>query len=334
MTQPASPNSIIFANAYQNVLVPGDQMYLVDYQLNYTNPFPSYTASQSYIVNVVSSTNIQLAGTSIFSYVNSGYQNGVAIVYFGASSAPTWNNGEQVQLVGNPTLTWTGTPPSTTHAIGNWVASASVSNTNTLLSNEVIAVSGSSFLGSSFTAAGVNLLMTAGAGGQVLNTAVPGGQQYWQGVFPQIAQAAPQAMAISVSNPTLLPSKMTGSTAEQATLLLQPLGTILDFSAFAILMGFSVVWLDTIIVFAFIFILDFFIMWGFNKVKVATGYGNQYTEQRTGGTGTTKGILMLDVMIMILASVLGMFSLIVTVGIAVLCVFIVAFIVFLNKSGA
>lgn len=406
MPLPSTPNQINFAYAYRNLLVPGDQMYVVDFFTGYTPPLPDFSATQSYVVKAFTSTGTLIGSVAPFAYFDNGYQRNIAMIYFPVATAPTWNNGETVSLSGNPGLTWAGAIPNQSAPVSYWSPSTSISFTQNELSSTVITWAG--YLQQAWFPTVTMIQQTVA--GQKLSTA---GQTFFVGVMPTLQQMAPGAFAGSMQTPTAYNKNVygdqyaasntstvtnspvtlhsgvttltvtagdfivvlsTGRTAVVtsgtgtvfgspltirsrsntvtitvpgnitvncsgegygAQLLFQPIGTALDTTGLASFLNISVIWTDSIIVFAIIFGLDWLIVAGANKIRAARGQeGYSYGYAGGGGTGMMKWMLLVDVMIMDLAAFLGMFSLVVDIGLAIFSMFIVVLIILWNKSSA
>ncbi len=98
---------------YRNCKETGDQLYIVDYTIDYTVT-PNETAAEAYMCRLLQS-NTTLAYASPYPYHDKGYGRGVVALYFSASAAPAWqSNFTSIELLGSPFCDWNGTLPSYT----------------------------------------------------------------------------------------------------------------------------------------------------------------------------------------------------------------------------
>ncbi len=401
MALPATANTINSVYAEQHVLVPNDQMYIVDFFTGYTSGLPAYSATQSYTVKVLTSGGALVGSAVPYAFFQNGYQRNIVMIYVPPASAPTWNSGETVTLAGNPGLTWAGTIPTTNSPVTYWSPSTSVSFTQTLLAGQTITLAG--YLQQAWSPTFTMLQSTSA--GQKLST---DGQTFFLAVMPTLQQMAPAAFATSTLIPTTnlkqiygdqyalsgtatltnSPVKInagtnsltttnggtvtlvlsTGQTAVaaggtvsgspahfvnrsnsivvtgagtftvtttgasyQSELLLQPIGTALDTTGMAAMMNIPVIWADAILVFGFCLLVDFLIIYTTNKLRQP---GYEYGYAGVGGSGVAKWVLLVDWAILIFAAILGMFNLIVDIGLAVLSAFILVTLLWWNKSSS
>lgn len=95
---------------YRNCLEENDQLYLVDYTVNYSSNPTSNASDVIYCRLMNGSTELALGVP--YDYFDDGYSRGVIAFYFNPDDAPTWEGSYTVEVAGNPSLTWDdGTPP-------------------------------------------------------------------------------------------------------------------------------------------------------------------------------------------------------------------------------
>lgn len=105
--EPDSYFDVQQVEVYRNVLEIGDQLYLITGRVEYTM-HPIMLSSQTYIIRLMDGVT-ELGSTTFYPYHNSGYDYGVASIYFSAADALAWSGAYTVQLQGNPTLHWLDT---------------------------------------------------------------------------------------------------------------------------------------------------------------------------------------------------------------------------------
>ena len=103
---------------YRNCKETGDQLYIVDYTINYTT-LPLETAAEAYMCRLLQSSTT-LGYASPYPYHDKGYSRGVVAIYFSASAAPAWQGNFTMELLGSPFCDWNGTLPSYTVVSSNF----------------------------------------------------------------------------------------------------------------------------------------------------------------------------------------------------------------------
>ena len=132
--------SIIQVEAYQNVIEDDDQLYVIQYEIEYSAIPIEGTSDELFLCRLMNGTT-QLGVTTPYPANANGYSRGLMSIYFGADDVTSlglvWESASySVQLIGNPVLDWTdGDPPSTTNSsFSNWTSFSSASDVNTTLS--------------------------------------------------------------------------------------------------------------------------------------------------------------------------------------------------------
>ena len=133
------PDSLIVnaVYAYENYELTGDQLYIVDFNIDYTT-IPSSKADVNYVIRLMNG-GTELAWTAPFPYHTSGYGRGIVAFYFDPGSAPTWAGAYTVILCGNPVIDWGGSFPYTSLATFSWESNP-VSQTQSLVALKVLAL--------------------------------------------------------------------------------------------------------------------------------------------------------------------------------------------------
>lgn len=169
---------------YRNCQETGDQLYIIDYTVDYTvNPSESIT--EAFLVRLMNGTT-ELGSVAPYSYYDDGYDRGVAAIYFSAVDAPWWEGSFTMKLEGNPTLSWTGDPPSTSVSSFNLWQDNAISTTQVVLSNRVLWLADQLELAWS-----VNMVETSASGSYLTSY----GENYFPNVIPYLLTIAPYAFA-------------------------------------------------------------------------------------------------------------------------------------------
>jgi len=96
---------------YRNCREEGDQLYIVDYTIDYTVN-PDENVAEAYLCRLMDEDDDELRAVAPVAYYDDGYGDGVVSIYFEADDAPTWEEDYTMMLAGNPFLEWAGDPPS------------------------------------------------------------------------------------------------------------------------------------------------------------------------------------------------------------------------------
>ncbi len=180
----ANPDSgpfILQVDAYQNLDVTGDTLFLVKINIPYASP-PSEPSSSAFIGRVLLAGET-VAETTPYAYYNSGYGYSTFAIY--ASSDITWEAAYTIDLTGSPTLSWAGNVPEVATTTINWHASASSALSRNLLATEVLGWA------SSLSAYWSVALLSITAGGNVLSSY---GVAYFTNVIPYLKDLCPSVL--------------------------------------------------------------------------------------------------------------------------------------------
>jgi hypothetical protein len=230
----ADPDTIVINDvwAYQHCIETGDQLYVVDFKVDYAaNPTENIT--QAYLARLMN-VGAELASVAPYAYYDDGYARGVVAIYFTAATAPVWNNGYHIDLVGNPTLAWGGAAHSAAYTITNWSASASVALTKQELSLKILWLAAQLEVDWS-----IDMVESASGGGSQLTSL---GEGYFTSVIPNLIDMTPLIFSVQVYTPTF-PTK-TYAQAYAAWLAADVVGTPLDLSDLGTAFGVSTMWVS------------------------------------------------------------------------------------------
>lgn len=184
--------------AYQHLLEDNDQLYLVEYTLDYgTNP--DEPISEAYLGRLMQGSS-ELGNIAPYAYYDGGYDQGIFSVYFTAASVPAWSGNYTMRLEGNPTLSWlasdnvTAIPVPTTgvSSFDVWSTSTSQATTEEELTARLLYIADQLEL-----AWGVDLVETTATGTKL--TAY--GESYFCNAVENLRAACPDMFSASVSVP-------------------------------------------------------------------------------------------------------------------------------------
>jgi hypothetical protein len=136
MTPPDSL-SVNAVYAYENYELTGDQLYIIDFNIDY-GTIPPSKADVNYVIRLMDGAT-ELAWTAPFPYNDNGYGHGIAALYFSPSDAPTWNGNYTVILEGNPMVDWGGLFPYTSLSTFTWESNP-LSQTQSLVATKILAM--------------------------------------------------------------------------------------------------------------------------------------------------------------------------------------------------
>lgn len=170
--------------AYRNCRETGDQLYLVDYTISYNvTGNPDEDAGQAFLCRLLEGST-ELRAVSPFPYHDDGYGRGVAAIYFSAADAPGWEAAYTMELVGNPFLDWSGTPPSDTESTFDLWQDNDIAITHVVLSSRII-----NLAEELETAWSVDMVQQDTQTGEYTLTIY--GAAYFSGVVPYLTDVAP-----------------------------------------------------------------------------------------------------------------------------------------------
>lgn len=106
---------------YESTAEDHDQIYLIDYTLNYTVS-PTETVTEAFLFRLMNGgTELQAcAPYNMVTNGDDGWGRGLVAMYFTAAEAPTWAGAYTAIVTGNPLLTWTADPLTDSTSAFNW----------------------------------------------------------------------------------------------------------------------------------------------------------------------------------------------------------------------
>ena len=172
--------------AYRNCREDGDQLYLIDYTIDYSGVGnPTETITEAFLCRLMNGAT-ELRAVAPYAYYNDGYDRGTIAIYFNAADAPTWQGSYSMYLIGNPVLSWVGDPPSAHVSTFNVWQDNSMSITREVVSSRIL------YLADLLEIAWSVDMIEASGGGHTLTSF---GEDYYTNVVPYVSDIAPYAFA-------------------------------------------------------------------------------------------------------------------------------------------
>ena len=208
----ASPDNldILVIKAFQNTVESNDILFIANYNIDY-GTIPTETVTEAFIFRLMDGTT-ELGSTAPFSFVNSGYDEGVVALYFSASDVDligvTWEDPNyEVRLQGNPSLF--ASPPVVVNASIDW---NSVLTTKSDLRDFLNGLAISLQLNwIPYTDPDIELLTNAADG----NVFTQEGEDYFGNVVPNVRVATPQLFTGRTTLPIITDRTFTLSYRDQ-----------------------------------------------------------------------------------------------------------------------
>lgn len=308
----APPNSISVNSvyAYQHCLETNDQLYLVEYTIYYAptgeppvSTNPDENATEAYLVRFMDGLT-ELKAVAPYAYYDEGYGKGVAAIYFSASdpALPTWVASYTIRLVGNPTLAWTPSIPSTSVSIFDlWSSSTGITQTQSELTARIL------WLADMLEVEwGINMVDSTGTGSYLSSY----GEAYFTNVIPNIRAMAPRAFAGTTTSPDWSTKETTTGYAEDRAASVE--GTGLDLTPMAEWWGVSRMWTSSIL-------------------YIIAGIIILYAALKP--TGSFRGLVLVSTPLVIAGGYLGMIPLLATVLLGFAALAISIFMLFYHPSS-
>ena len=173
---------------YQNCRELGDQMYIIDFTIEYTVT-PDENAGEAYMCRLREDTDV-LAVEYPYPFYNNGYAQGVIGIYLSADDAPDWEGSYNIQLIGNPFLDWTGGVPADSVTTFDIWQDNEIAVTKVVLASRVLALAQALE-----TDWDVDMVNVSDAGQLVLTS---NGLAYFSAAIPYFTDIAPSALPTGV----------------------------------------------------------------------------------------------------------------------------------------
>lgn len=283
---------------YRNCIETGDQLYLIDYTLDYTVS-PDENITEAFLVRLMDGST-ELRGVAPYSYYDDGYDRGLISIYFNAADAPTWDGSYKMYLVGNPMLSWSGSPPKVSlNASGFVWTDGTIATNQVAISSRILAMA--EILEDAWS---VDLIDSTASGSYLTVY----GESYFTNVVSNLRIIAPHAFSGQIIQPELDGRDFTG--AYSADLAADISGTPLDLTDLATAFGTTRAFMTGILYYAAVVL--------FLVLVVKT-------------TKTYKPIVLLSVPLIIGGAFLGV-SLVVTALAGFLALLMIGYQIFYAKS--
>jgi len=188
--------SINAVYAYQNCKEVGDQLYLIDYTIDYSiTGNPTEPITEAFLCRLMNGA-VELRAVAPYAYYNDGYDRGVIAIYFNAADAPAWEGAYSMYLIGNPILAWGADPPSVHVSSFNVWQDNPITVTQTVVSSRIL------YLADILELAWSVDMIEAAGGGHALTGY---GEDYFTNVVPYVTDIAPYAFSGQIIQPEIDP---------------------------------------------------------------------------------------------------------------------------------
>jgi len=288
---------------YRHCLETNDQLYIVEYTVDYTIANPDENITEAFLGRLMDGTT-ELKAVAPYAFYDDGYDPGIFAIYFSASdpNLPTWANGYTMKLEGNPTLDWGGTPPSTSVSVFDlWSSSTSISTTQDELAARILYLADQLEL-----AWGINMADSTGTGSYLSDY----GAAYFTNAIPNIQAMAPKAFAGGTTPLDWSTKEPVTTYAEDRAESIED--TLLDVTPIAEAWGVSRMWLSSLL-----FILG----------------GAFLLYAMLSPTGSYRGLTFLSIPLIIAGGYLGMIPMLLTALAGFTAFALSVFILFYHPSG-
>lgn len=310
----ATPDTtdIISVSIWRHYLETDDMLVLTRYQVEYTTwpttPVTAETITQAVIARFGVTAGTDFGSSAPYTYTaDNGFGEGIVVVYFTAQEVTdksiTWGSSSySVKLSGNPSLSWTPTYPSDTTSTLIWKSYSTHETTAQELKSTILSIA------DELEDAWADTLLASAAEGMILST---NGETYFTRAFPDLRVAIPDLFSSSISAPVF--REETYARTYETTLKGQvPTWIQNGIDAAADLFGVSTGLID--VFFALLIIVGMAILsWRLN-------------------VGAEWGFIAAP-LLLVGAARLGLVSLTILGAAALLCIVLLAFVLFLKKAS-
>ena len=179
---------------YQNCRETGDQMYIIDFTIEYTTP-PAQNAYQAYMCRLREDTDV-LVYERPYPFHENGYAQGVRGIYLSAEDAPDWEGSYNIQLIGNPFLDWTGGVPEDSVSTFDLWQDNEIAVTKVVLASRILTLAQALE-----TDWGMDMVNVSDAGQLVLTS---NGVAYFSAAIPYFTDVAPSSLPSGVIHGEIL----------------------------------------------------------------------------------------------------------------------------------
>lgn len=196
IADPLTPPTVNAVYVYN--LADGGMGVLVDYYLDYVSPYPTETATESFLAVFIDiDGTTQLKSVAPYTFQASGYKRGLIWIPFTAAEVTTYSIDNanlalyRVWLVGNPTLAWAGVPPKTVSLVNEW---STIADPSVLIALRILYYADLLELAWS-----LNMIESTSLGNRLTTL----GASYFESVIPGLRTIAPACFSSSTMTPPL-----------------------------------------------------------------------------------------------------------------------------------
>jgi hypothetical protein len=245
----AAPDGLYLLNTYafRNNYESGDMTFVFYYNAYYADTYPTEVSTDTLILRLMNGTT-ELGTVAPYPYYSNGYQRGVGIIYFSAAEVTAksmvWESAYTPKIVPNPLVSWDSTPSAGTSAI-DWDDATTMSDAQANLGDLIIslALQLKTYWGINLVEAadGLNYKLT-------VSSTTGSGVDYFLDVYPNLALIAPDIFPTKVEQPiyktttpvtTYAPDELPVDVTDTATLFHMSKGTLTTMVAMVAIILFS-----------------------------------------------------------------------------------------------
>lgn len=228
----ADPDDMEISNIEAYETDDGDQLYIVEFSIDYASN-PDENANKAFLIRLLDVSD-EIVATAPYAFYNDGYSIGLVSFYFNSLDPllPTWESNQvKAQIIGNPSLSWSGDPPSSTkNKVDSWNDGVSLLPAYIRFVNQDLE-----------SAYSMDLM-------EMINGALrcnAYGEDYYETVIPNLRGLAPSLFTTTTTSPVYNTDNHTlsGKTSLEARLT----GTPFDQSNTATEIGITEMWITTMI---------------------------------------------------------------------------------------
>lgn len=245
----AAPDGLYLINTYafRNCAESGDMAFVFYYNAYYADTYPTEVTTDTLILRLMNGA-AELGSVAPYPYYSNGYQRGVGIIYFSASDVTdksmVWGSAYTPKIAPNPLADWASTPSAGISSIV-WDTATTMSEAQGNLGDRIIALALElkAYWGINLVEAtdGLNYRLTA-------SSTTGSGVDYFLDVLPTLASLAPDIFPTKVEQPiyktttpatVYAPDEMPVDVTGTATIFHMSKGTLTTMMAMIAIVLFS-----------------------------------------------------------------------------------------------
>jgi hypothetical protein len=224
--------------AYRHIVEPNDQLYLIKYT--------DSEVADNLTFTLYSANLTVLGSTTPYIY----HTQGVAVIYFSATNAPTWNGAYSVNM--------TGSSVTSSSTFSSWSTSTTQYDTSVALTSRILTLAGQFS-----TIWSDNLTQTIDG----KTTLTASGINYFANTFPNLKNVCPALYNTNISQPILQikTQNITAASVSDSRLI----NTKFDTTGIANFLGVSRMWSNALVWVLFWLALDAALVWKMKATRIA-----------------------------------------------------------------